>query len=86
MKVVIAQILVYTVLAYLAVGFLFAFYFVFAKLRKFDPAAKEAGNGFRLIIFFGSIPFWPLLAYRMKKGNEGLVESNAHRNAVEAES
>ena len=79
----LAQIIVYTTLAYLAIGFLFSIYFSFFAVKKFDEAAKDAGIGFRLIIFFGVVAFWALLAWRMFRGEKIPVEKNAHRKMAE---
>ncbi len=75
----LAQIIVYTAFTYLAIGFLFSIYFSFVGVKKFDESAKEAGVGFRLIIFLGVAAFWSLLAWRMFNGKNRPVESNAHR-------
>jgi len=79
----IAQIIVYAAFVYLAIGFLFSIYFSFFAVKKFDESAKEAGFFFRVIIFFGVVAFWVLLAIRMfgKKGQPN--EITAHRKAAE---
>lgn len=78
-----AQIIVYTAFIYLAIGFLFSIYFSFFAVKKFDESAKDAGIFFRLIIFFGVVAFWILLAIRMfgRKGQPN--EITAHREAAE---
>jgi len=79
----LSQIIVYTVFIYLAIGFLFSIYFSFFAVKKFDESAKDTGIGFKLIIFFGVVAFWILLAIRMfgKKGQPS--EITAHRKAAE---
>ena len=75
-----AEIIIYLTFAYLAVGFLFALWFVTFGITKLDDSAKGTNIGFRLPIFFGSIPFWILLAWRLAKGEKRPTEQNAHRN------
>jgi len=78
-----AEIIVYAVFVYLAIGFLFAFWFVAFGITKSDDSAKGTGIGFRLLIFFGAIPFWILLASRLLKGEKRPTEKNAHRGKSE---
>ena len=47
---------------YLALGILFAVYFVSRGVARMDPVAKAVPLGFRLLIFPGSVALWPLLA------------------------
>ena len=75
----LAEIIVYTVGIYLVIGFLFALYFVIFGVTKLDDAAKGTSFGFRFLIFFGAIPFWILLAWRLLKGEKRPTENNAHR-------
>ena len=78
-----AEIIVYSTFVYLAIGVLFALWFVVFGVTKLDDAAKGTSVGFRLLIFFGAIPFWTLLAWRLLKGEKRPTEQNAHR--LEAE-
>ncbi len=78
----IVEIIVYTVFAYLAIGFFFSIYFSFFAVKRFDELAKDAGIGFRLIIFWGVVAFWVLLAWRMFGRKNRPVETNAHRNVA----
>ena len=79
----LAQIIVYTALIYLAIGFLFSIYFSFFAVKKFDESAKDAGIFFRIIIFFGVVAFWIYLAIRMF-GNKGQPnEITAHHKATQ---
>lgn len=64
------EIIVYSFFAYLAIGLLFAVWFVAFGVTKFDDSAKETGIGFRLIIFFGAAAFWAFLAWRLVKKND----------------
>ena len=61
----IAEIIVYTVAAYLAAGFLFALYFVGAGADKLDESARGAGIFFRLVILPGATALLPRLAWRL---------------------
>jgi hypothetical protein len=65
-----AEIIVYSVFAYLAIGLLFAVWFVAFGVIKFDDSAKGTSFGFRLIIFFGAAAFWAFLAWRLLKKND----------------
>ena len=68
---------------YLAVGFFFAIAFVFTGVKKINPHAAHGSWGFRLLIFPGTIAFWPLLLRRWMKGISAPPEEcNAHRQAA----
>jgi hypothetical protein len=68
---------------YLACGFLFAIPFVFIGVKKIDPPAAHGSWGFRLLIFPGTLAFWPLLLRRWLKGISAPPEErNAHRSAA----
>ncbi len=75
-----AEIIVYTTLVYLGIGFLFAIWFVMSGVTKIDDSAKATGIGFRLLIFFGATAFWTLLMWRLLKGEKRPLEQNAHRD------
>ena len=69
--------------AYLACGFLFAVPFIFRGVKKIDPHAAHGSWGFRLLIFPGTLAFWPLLLRRWMKGiSTPPEECNAHRRAA----
>lgn len=76
---ILAEVIVYAGLAYLAIGFLFAVWFVIFGVDKLDESAKGTSIGFRLIILFGATAFWVLLAWRLFKGETRPIEQNAHR-------
>ncbi|NNE97549.1 MAG: hypothetical protein HKN25_00875 [Pyrinomonadaceae bacterium] len=78
----LAQILVYTAAIYLTIGLIFSVYFSFFGVKKFDDAAKDAGIGFRLIIFFGVAAFWALLAWRIFNGKGQQEEVTAHKGVA----
>lgn len=80
---ILAEIIVYAVFVYLAIGFLFALWFAAFGITKLDDSAKETGIGFRLLIFFGAIPFWILLLKRVLKNEKRPTEKNAHRRRSE---
>ena len=74
-----AEIIVYSAGIYLAIGVLFAVYFVSYGVARLDESAKETSIGFRFLIFFGAAAFWTLLAWRLLKGEKRPMEKNAHR-------
>jgi hypothetical protein len=49
---------------YFAAGALFALAFLAIGMRRIDPQTRQAGIGFRLLIFPGASIFWPLLMKR----------------------
>ena len=49
---------------YVVLGLAFAFAFAFRGVNAVDPAAREAGLGFRVLIIPGSVAFWPFLLRR----------------------
>ena len=65
---------------YVAVGVLFAVYFVVKGAGKVDEVAREGTWGFRVLIFPGVAALWPLLASRLLRGvAQPPVERNPHR-------
>jgi len=65
---------------YGAIGAIFAIAFVFAGVKRIDPQAVGTGWGFRLLIFPGSVAFWPLLLKCWALGpQEPPEERNPHR-------
>ena len=75
----LAEIIVYTVGVYLGIGVIFALYFVIFGIAKLDQAAKGTSVFFRFLIFFGAVPFWTLLVWRLTFGAPRPVENTAHR-------
>ena len=49
---------------YAAVGVLFAAVFVTRGVGVIDPIATNSGWGLRVLLFPGTVAFWPLLAKR----------------------
>jgi hypothetical protein len=56
-----AEVIVFLLLAYAAVGVLFAGWFATRGVNRRDPAAARAGVAFRLLIFPGAAGLWPFL-------------------------
>lgn len=71
----IAQIIVYTATAYMAAGLIFGIWFIVSGVGRIDAGARGAGVFFRFLILFGTIIFWPMLAFRLIRGNR--KEANA---------
>ena len=73
--------------AYLALGFLFACYFVTRAVGRIDPSAKNGSWGFRAMVFPGSIALWPLLLLRVVTGQQSPpVEHTPHKQqAIQAQ-
>ena len=79
----LAELLVYILAAYASAGMLFALAFVSIGVQRIDSQAKGSGLGFRLLIFPGSVAFWPLLGYRWYRGgSDPEAEQNPHRRAA----
>lgn len=81
----LAEIIVYTIGIYLGIGVAFALYFVIFGIAKLDQAAKGTSIFFRFLIFFGAVPFWLLLAWRLIAGAQRPTEKTAHRQTVREE-
>lgn len=60
----VAEIIAAVLVAYAAVGLLFALLFVFRGVNRIDEAAAESGAGFRLIIIPGVAALWPVMLLR----------------------
>ena len=56
-----AELIIITMLFYLACGGLFSIVLLLKGIDRIDPAARNAGFGFKLIILPGLIVLWPLL-------------------------
>lgn len=61
----VAEIIVYLSFAYIALGALFAVWFVFFGAEKIDDAARESGLGFKIVIFVGAAALWIVLLSRL---------------------
>ncbi|MEO8377095.1 MAG: hypothetical protein ABI579_05430 [Candidatus Sumerlaeota bacterium] len=57
------------IVAYLCVGVVVSVYLHTTRLVVIDPAAKDAGFFFRLIITPGLIALWPLMLLRSRRAN-----------------
>ena len=65
-----ASVIVWSALAYAAVGVGYGAWFLARALDRFDHAAQDSGLGFRLLILPGLAALWPLmeLKRRSRKG------------------
>ena len=76
----LATWLVYAFYAYVSLGVVFAIAFVTIGVKRIDSQARGSAVGFRLLIFPGSIAFWPLLLRRWIAGRDQPPEErNPHR-------
>jgi hypothetical protein len=76
----IAVLFVDALSLYAALGVVFAVVFVCVGVKRFDAQAVGTGLGFRVLIFPGSVAFWPLLLRRWARGIvEPPLERNPHR-------
>ena len=65
---------------YAALGVVFAVAFVTIGVKRVDSQAIGSSVGFRILIFPGSVAFWPLLLRRWIAGkNEPPEERSPHR-------
>jgi hypothetical protein len=77
-----AKAIVYTLVVYASLGLMFAVPFVWLGVQRLDSEAQGSGIGFRLLILPGVAAFWPLFAYRWRRGiAEPPVEKNPHRSS-----
>ena len=82
----LAELFVWTLTVYGALGALFALAFVFVGVQRIDSEAKGSGFAFRLLLFPGTVAFWPLLLRRWLHGAPGPpTEQNPHRRAAALE-
>jgi hypothetical protein len=63
--VLIANVILLTLAAYIAIGVAFGLYFVFKGIARIDPAAAHAGIAFRLLMLPGAVGLWPWLLIRL---------------------
>ena len=82
---ILATTLVTIVALYVLVGICFAGFFVWRGVGAIDPAATEGTWGFRVLIFPGSVAFWPLLLSRYRQRQPPPEEHNAHRDLARRE-
>ena len=76
----IAIVLVDAFYLYALLGVVFALAFVTVGVKRIDSQANGSGIAFRLLIFPGSVAFWPLLLRRWSAGkSEPPEERNPHR-------
>jgi hypothetical protein len=60
----VVQWVVLLINAYAAAGLLFGILFVLRGVQTIDPAAKDSGIAFRLVILPGCAALWPVLLVR----------------------
>jgi hypothetical protein len=78
-----AQILLWTLSCYAAIGAVFAVAFASFGAARIDPSANGASVGFRLLILPGATALWPVLLRRWLRGDRTPPrERNAHRRAA----
>jgi len=76
----IAILFVSALYAYTTLGVAFALAFVTVGVKRIDSQAIGSSVGFRVLIFPGSVAFWPLLLRRWVSGKEEPPdERNPHR-------
>jgi hypothetical protein len=64
---------------YALIGAIFGLAFVAFGVQRVDSGAKGSGIGFRVLIFPGSVAFWPLLLRHWIGGqHEPVEEANPH--------
>jgi hypothetical protein len=79
MSVTLATWLVRLGSAYFLLGLLFAVPFVTRWAGRLDPVAREATRGFRVLVFPGSVALWPILAFRLLRGDTAPpIEPSTH--------
>ena len=77
-KMNFAEIILVLTEIYLAIGLIFAVYFVVFRVGIYDEVAKNSSIFFRLIIFFGAVVLWSILAFQILQ-NRDRIEVTAHR-------
>jgi membrane protein implicated in regulation of membrane protease activity len=76
----IAILLVNAFYLYALLGVVFALAFVTVGVKRVDSQANGSGIAFRLLIFPGSVAFWPVLLRRwIARRSEPPEERNPHR-------
>ncbi|MDX2031631.1 MAG: hypothetical protein SF339_13230 [Blastocatellia bacterium] len=68
---------------YVLLGIAFGVAFALIGAGRLDPAAREAGWGFRVLILPAAAGLWPILLLRWIRGQaEPPAERNPHRDAA----
>ena len=76
----IAVLFVDALSVYVTLGVVFAVVFVCVGVKRIDSQSVATGVGFRILIFPGSVAFWPLLLHRWARGIvEPPLETNPRR-------
>jgi hypothetical protein len=63
-----AQIIVWVVEGYFAIGALVALAFVLFGITRVDEAAKGSSIAFRALVLPGCAALWPIVVYRWVRG------------------
>lgn len=79
---VVTQIITWLLGLYVAVGIVFALFFVTVGAGRIDPSVPQSTRRFRVMIVPGVIALWLLLLWRLWQGvPHPPIERNAHREA-----
>ncbi len=62
------SLLLATASAYAGIGVLFALYFAWRGVERYDSVAQGASWGFRLLVIPGAAALWPILLARTVRG------------------
>jgi len=63
--VLIANVILFALATYIAIGVAFGLYFIFKGINRFDAAAAGAGISFRMLMLPGAVGLWPWLLIRL---------------------
>lgn len=80
MSIELTTWIVHALLAYGALGIVFAPLFAFRGAAALDPVARDGTVGFKLMILPGAALLWPLLLVRWVRGAGVPAERSAHRD------
>ena len=72
---IVAEVMLWAVTAYLAIGLMVGVSFVWKGVSRIDPAAQGASPTFRLLILPGSIALWPWIVQRWLQARNGVEHS-----------
>ena len=76
----IIEIILMLMLLYILAGIVFAVAFVFRGAQVIDEGARGGSIGFRIMIFPGTIIFWPVLLQKWRK--EIQTQNQNHEQAT----
>jgi hypothetical protein len=81
-----AELIVFALAAYLALGLAFAVPFAAFGVGRIDPDARRGTLGFRLLIVPGATLLWPMLLARWVRGAGPPEERTPHKALLGRES